>query len=98
MKRPSRDEQDMVGTHRAIAAVDSGSFDNGQEIALDALAGNVRPMRRRRAANLVQLVNEDDPLILDQGDRLLSDHGTVDQSFRFLFQEDTAGLLDWNLP
>ena len=54
--------------NRAIAGVDRRAFDHRQQIALYALARDVGAVGRLRAANLVQLVEEDDTLILDQLD------------------------------
>ena len=57
VKRPGRDEQDVIGPHRAVAGVDRGAFDHRQQIALHALARDVgalrstagrRPCRARR--------------------------------------------------
>ena len=73
VKRPGRDEQDVVGPHRAVARVDRRAFDDRQQVALHALAGDVGPVARRWAADLVQLVEEDDPLVLDQFDGLFGD-------------------------
>src|SRR5947209_5750430 len=98
MKRSGCDEQDMVGTHWAITAIDRGALDHRQQVTLDALARNIRAMRRWRAAYLVQLIDENNPLILDERDGLLRDYGTIDQGLGFLLQENAAGLLDRNLP
>ena len=51
VERPRRDEEDVVGAHRAVARVDRRAFDHRQQIALHALArhiGAVRPTRGRK--------------------------------------------------
>ena len=50
----------MVGAHHAIAAVDGGAFDDGQDVALHPFTGNVRAMAALTAGDLVDLVEKDD--------------------------------------
>ena len=50
------------------------------------------PCARLRAADLVELVEEDDALVLDQLDRLLGDDLAVDQGLGLLLEQDLAGL------
>ncbi len=43
MEGPGGDEQDVIGLDRAVLGVDGGSLDDRQQVALDALARDVRP-------------------------------------------------------
>ena len=52
----------MIGAHRAIATIDRCALDHRQQVTLNALARDIRPMRRRRTAYLVQLIDENNPL------------------------------------
>ena len=63
MERARRDKQHMVGLHRPIFGGDRGSFDQWQQIALNAFAAD------RSAANvadrdLVDLIEKDDAVRL----------------------------------
>ena len=71
VERPGGDEQDVIGPHRSVLGVDRRSFDDRQQIALHALARHIRAVPGRGAADLVEFVEEDDPLVFDQIDRLL---------------------------
>ena len=94
VERPGRDEQDVVGLHRPVLGVDGGAFDDRQQVALHALPRHVRAVAGLRAADLVDLVEEDDALVLDALDRLLGDRGAVDERFGLLLDQDLAGFLD----
>jgi len=48
----------MVGFDHAVAGVDVRSFDNRQQIPLNALARNIGPVLRVSADNLVDFVQE----------------------------------------
>ena len=41
MECPGRDEQDVVGVHDTVLGVDRTALDNGQKVALHALAGHI---------------------------------------------------------
>ena len=67
MKRPGRDEQDVIGLHGAVLGVDRGSLDDRQQVALHPLARDVRAAGRALVAgDLVELVDEDDSGFLGQ--------------------------------
>ena len=42
VERARGDEQNMIGAHEAVACVDGGAFDDRQNVALHALAADVR--------------------------------------------------------
>ena len=67
---PGGDEEDVVGLDRPVLGVDGRPLDDRQEVALDALAGDVGPLAAAvlAAGDLVDLVEEDDPRFLGQGD------------------------------
>ena len=67
VKCPGRHEQDVVRLHGAVPRVDRGAFDDGQDVPLDALPGDVRPATpasavRAAYGDLVDLVDEDDSI------------------------------------
>ena len=64
------DEEDEVRLHGAVLGHDGAALDDGQDVALDALAGDVRPALVGFAGDLVDLVDEDDALLLGAGERL----------------------------
>ena len=69
MERAGGDEQDVVGAHHAVLGVDRGAFDDRQDVALHALAADVRAVAALAAGDLVDLVDEDDAGLLDALDR-----------------------------
>ena len=60
MERAGRDEQNVIRADHAVARVHGRAFNNRQNVALHALARNVRPMTRFAAGDLVDLVEKDD--------------------------------------
>src|SRR5687767_15261942 len=68
MERAGRDEQNVIRAHKAVASVDSGSFDDGQYVALHALAADVGTMAALASGDLVDLVQEDNSVPLDAFD------------------------------
>ena len=61
MERAGRDEQDMVGLHRAVFGGDRGPLDQGQQVALDAFAADAAAAHVADR-DLVDLVEEDDAI------------------------------------
>jgi hypothetical protein len=86
------DEEDVVGPHRAVAGVDHGALEQGQKIALDALAADIRTMVGRRSADLVDLVHEDDAVVLDIVDGVVVDAIHVDEAIGLLLGQGDAGV------
>jgi len=44
MEGPGGDEEDVVGLHRSVLGVDRRPLDDRQQVALDTLTGDVRPL------------------------------------------------------
>ena len=65
MEGPCGDEEYVVGSDHAVARVDGRALDYGQEVALHALARNVRPRAGLAARDLVEFVEEDYAVGLD---------------------------------
>ena len=59
MERAGSDKENMVGAHHAIASVHRGSLDDGQNVALHALARNVGPVAALATGDLVDLIEKD---------------------------------------
>ena len=64
VKRPGGDEQDVIGSNHAVARVDRGALDDGQNVALHALAGNIGTVAGFAAGHLVNLIDKDDSHLL----------------------------------
>src|SRR5579859_1597459 len=60
MERAGGDEQDVVGADEAVAGIDGGAFDDGQDVALYALAADIGAVAGFAPGDLVDLVEEDD--------------------------------------
>ena len=73
------DEQNVVGLDRPVFGADGGALDQRQQIALNALAADVGADALGARADLVDLVEKHDAVILDVLDRLLHDRVVVDQ-------------------
>ena len=84
MKRPGGNEQDVVGSDHAVACVDGGAFDDGQNIALHAFAGNVRAMAGFAAGDFVDFVDENNSHLLGALDGHARDQLHI-QQLVFLF-------------
>ena len=69
VKRAGRDEEDVIGPHHAVLRVDGRAFDDRQDVALHALAADVRAVPAFASGDLVDLVDEDDAGLLDALDR-----------------------------
>src|SRR6476469_4276632 len=88
MKRAGGDEQHMVGLHRTVFGADRGALDQRQEIALHALAAHIGADALGARADLVDLVEEHDAVVLDVADRFLHGGVVVDQLVRLFRQQD----------
>ena len=92
MEGAGGDEQDVVGLDRAVLGVDRRSLDDRQQVALHALARDVRAAARALVAgDLVDLVDEDDARFLGQVDGGLVDLLGIDQRRRSLAGAGSAG-------
>src|SRR5580704_14044572 len=60
MERPRGDKKNVVGANHAVARVYRGSLDDGQDIALNAFARDVRSMSCFAAGYLVDFINKKD--------------------------------------
>ena len=67
MEGAGGDEQDVIGLHRAVLGGHGGAFDDRQQVALHSLARHVRPLAALASRHLVDLVEEDQPRLLDPG-------------------------------
>ena len=64
VERAGGDEQNVIRAHEAVARVDGGAFDDGQDVALHAFAADVGAVAAFAAGDLVDLVEEDDAAAL----------------------------------
>ena len=62
------DEQDVVGLHRPVLGRDRRALDQRQQVALHALAADIAAVAALAGADLVDLVEEDDAVVLGRGD------------------------------
>ncbi len=91
-------EQDVIGADHAIACVDRGAFDYGENVALHAFARNVRTMAAFAAGDLVDFVEEDDAGVFDAIDGHACDLLHVDQALLFFLNQVFESLVDLHLP
>ncbi|MEY9344146.1 hypothetical protein ABIF32_008240 [Bradyrhizobium elkanii] len=93
MERTRGDEQNVVGLDGAVLGRDRGALDQWQQVALHALAGDVAAGAVLAHADLVDLVEEHDAVVLDRVDRLLHQLIGVEQLVGFLVDEDFVRAL-----
>ncbi len=92
VKRAGGDEQDVIGAHEAVARIDGGAFDDGQDVALHAFAADVGAMAAFAAGDLVDLVEEDDAAALHALDGDAGDLVHVDQLLLFFLHQIVESL------
>ena len=92
MEGAGGDEQDVVRLHHAVLGRHVGPLDDRQQVALHPLARDVGAAAPLAAGDLVDLVEEDQPPLLDALARLAGDQGAVDQLLGLLLLEDLARL------
>jgi hypothetical protein len=64
VKRARRDKQNVIGLHRPVFGCDRGAFDQRQQIALHAFAGNAGSHSALAGCDLVDFIDKDDAVIL----------------------------------
>src|SRR6476661_3266018 len=85
----------MVGLDRAVLGRNRGAFDQGQQVALHAFARDVAAAAAAFAhADLVDLVEKHDAVVLDRVDRLLHKLIAVEQLVGFLVDQKLMGILN----
>src|SRR5580692_2884723 len=92
------DEQDVIGLHRAVLGGDRGALDQRQQIALHAFARHVGADAAFARADLVDLVEEHDAVVLDHLDRFLGELIVVEQLVGFLVDQDIVGFVHIDAP
>ena len=91
------DEQYVVCLDHAVLGVDGATLDQRQQVTLYPFTGDIGARALAALADLVDLVEEDDAVVLDRGNGLLLQLFRVDQAGRFLFDQRLHGLLDLDL-
>ena len=88
-----RDEQDVVGLHAAMLGGDGGALDQRQQVALHAFAADVGAQAMlAAAADLVDLVEEDDAVLLDRLERFGLHLLVVEQLVALLGDQHVVGI------
>jgi len=91
------DEEDMVGLDHAEFCVDRAAFDQRQQVALHALAGDVGAAGVAALGDLVDLVDKDDAVLLDRFQGAGLEVFFVDQARGFFVADQLEGFLDLQL-
>lgn len=92
------DEEDMVGLDRPVFRRDGRAFDQRQQVALHALAADVRPAHVGPGADLVDLVDEDDAVLLHRLERGGLHHLVVQKLVGLLVHQDVVAFGHGHLP
>ena len=86
------DEQNVIGADHAVARVDRRAFDDGQNVALHAFAGDVRAVAGLAPGDLVDFIDENDAHLLGALDGQARHLIHVDQ-FVFFFLDQIIECL-----
>ena len=98
VKGAGGNEQDVIGLHHPVFRIDRRPFDDREDVALDTLAADIRTMAAFAAGHLVDLVDEDDPRLLDAVDGGARHGLHVDQLRLFFLREHLERLGHAQLP
>src|SRR6185437_4722053 len=94
MERAGGDEQDVGGLDRTVLGRHRGALDQRQQVALHALTRDVAAGAAVAHADLVDLVEKHDAVVLDHIDRFLHQLVAVEQLVGFLVDQKLVGALD----
>ena len=86
------DEQDVVGAHRAVLGGYGGALHDGQQVALDPLAGDVGPRAPLAPRDLVDLVDEHDGPRTAPARWPRARPGAIHEARLLLLEQHLAGL------
>src|SRR5690606_15117390 len=94
VERARGDEQDVLRAHEPVLGRDGAALDDGEQVALHALAADVGADATAVARDLVDLVQEDDAALLGALERLVDHLIHVDELVQLVLEQDAAGLRD----
>src|SRR5947209_17838971 len=97
MERAGGDEKNVIRTDESVTGVDSGSFDDGENVALHAFAADVGAMAAFTAGDFVDLVEENDAAGLDSFERYAYDVIHVNELLLFFLHQVIEGFGDMHL-
>ena len=92
VERARGDEQDVIRLHRPVFGRDRRAFDQRQQVALHAFAGNAGAHAAVAGGDLVDLVEEDDAVILGRLERLAHDLVLVEQLVGLVVDQDARRI------
>ena len=92
MEGARRDEENVVGLHGSMFGADRGALDQRQQIPLHALARHIRAAAIFASADLVDLVEEDDAVVLHVANRLLHHLVLIEQLLALFGDERREGF------
>ena len=98
MEGARRDEQDVVGSHHAVARVNGRTFDDGKNIALHAFARDIRTVSALAPGDLVDLVEEDDARLFHPVHRDALHLVHIDQALLLFLDQVLHRVADLHLP
>ena len=97
MESTGGNEQHVIGFDHAVLGADGAAFDQRQQVALDALAGNIGARGLLASRDLVDLIDEDDAVLLGIPERLHLEILFVDHLAGFFIGQQLEGFLDLEL-
>ncbi len=95
VKGSSGDKEDVIGANHAVFCVDGGAFDEGEQVALYAFAGDIGAVGGFTSGDLVDLVEEDDAGLFDALECVFGDLLHVDHFLGLFLGKDLACFGDF---
>src|SRR5258708_5570111 len=92
MESAGSDKENVVGANHAIAGVDGGAFDDGQNVALHAFAGNIWTVAGFAPRNFIDLIDKDDAHLLGALDRRARHLIHIEQLVLFFLNQVLEGV------
>src|ERR1700683_1956273 len=87
----------MIGANHTITGIHSGAFNNGENVALHALARNVGTVPALAPGDFVDLIQEYNSCVLNPVNRHASDLVHIDEALLFFLNEIFESLIHLHL-
>ncbi len=87
MEGSSGDEENVICADKAVAGVDSGAFDDGQNVTLHAFAADIGTMATFAAGDFINFIEEDDAIAFDAFESDARDLIHIDELLLFFLDQ-----------
>ncbi len=95
---PRSNKEDMVCLDHTVFGGHRRPFYNGQQISLNPLSGNIRPVGRAVPRHLIQFIQEDNAVLFGNANRFFNHFVHINQALGFLLEQDFHGFRNFDTP